>query len=289
MENNPVLNTLIYESIFNFPLKRFEIWKFLISNKKISKKTFAQLLKDKNIFYDQGSSLYCLANRKNSISRRIEAEKISVNKLNLARRIALDLARIPTIELIGISGSLALGSSSEEDDIDLFVICKRDTIWTTRLIAVILLKLKRAYRTEKNFKDKVCLNMIIDNYSFPKNRWNLYSAFEIAKLSPVFSKDNAYSRFLKSNAWAGKFLPNMLYEIDKFEEKRLTNPGFINRTFKFLEMIKFEKLAKTCQLIYMKRKTNEEVSDHLLAFHPRDFRKEIMTQFNTLIGSTRGH
>lgn len=289
MDNNPVLKTLIYESIFNFPLYGFEIWKFLINDKKIDKKTFAKLLKNKGVAYDKKTSLYYLINKKNSISRRLEAEKISADKLKLAQKIALALAKIPTIRLIGISGSLALGSSSKGDDIDLFIVCKKNTTWTTRLFSVILLKLMGAYRKNDNFKDKICLNMIVDNYSFPKDRRDLYTAFEITKLRPVFSKNNAHNELLRSNSWIGKFMPNFLSGIDKEKVENYNRNILISYFFSIINKMKFEKLAKNFQLSYMKRRTNEEVSDHLLAFHPRDFKKEIMTKFDMLIGSTRGH
>jgi|SRR3989344_179574 len=289
MRSNPVLKTLIYESIFNFPLNRLEIWKFLISDKKISKKSFVKFLKDKSITYDKKSGFYCLANKKDSIKRRLEAEKISINKLKLARKVTFTLAKIPTIKLIGISGSLALGSSSESDDIDLFIVCKKNTIWTTRLFSVILLKLMGAYRESDNFKDKICLNMIVDNFLFPRNRRDLYTAFEITKLRPVSSKNNAHRKLIMSNSWIDKFMPNVLSEAGRVKQEEYDDDKLISYFFSILEKIKFEKLAKISQLLYMKKRTTEEVSDHFLAFHPRDFRKEILTQFDVLIGSTRGH
>ena len=289
MVNNPVLKTLIYESIFNFPLHRFEIWKFLLSDKKINKKSFTKFLKDERISYDEKTDLYYLADKKDSIKRRLESEKTGVNKLKLARKVALNIAKIPTIRLIGISGSLAMGSSLPNDDIDLFIVCKKNTTWTTRLFSVILLKAKGVYREGDNFKDKICLNMIVDDYLFPKNRRDLYTAFEIAKLRPVFSKRNAQYELLRSNSWIDKFMPNVLSGVSEKKVEQRDQDKLISFVFLIFEKTKFEKLAKVFQLLYMKKRTAEEVSDHLLAFHPRDFRKEILTQLDMLIGSTRGH
>src|SRR3989344_5565105 len=249
MVNNPVLKTLIYESIFNFPLHRFEIWKFLLSDKKINKKSFTKFLKDERISYDEKTDLYYLADKKDSIKRRLESEKTGVNKLKLARKVALNIAKIPTIRLIGISGSLAMGSSLPNDDIDLFIVCKKNTTWTTRLFSVILLKAKGVYREGDNFKDKICLNMIVDDYLFPKNRRDLYTAFEIAKLRPVFSKRNAQYELLRSNSWIDKFMPNVLSGVSEKKVEQRDQDKLISFVFLIFEKTKFEKLAKVFQLL----------------------------------------
>lgn len=282
MQNNPVLRTLIYESIFNFPLRESEIWNFLISDRKISKKSFSKLLKDKNIRYDKKTKLYYLKGKEESIRKRIKTEKIGARKLILARNVSSSLSKIPTIKLIGVSGSLALGGCEAEDDIDLFIVCRKNTVWTTRFFAVAYLKLKRIYREKKSYKDKICLNMIMDGYKFSQNRRDLYTAFEIAKLRPIFSRKKAHDAMIRSNDWIRKFMPNVSpkHYADGIDDNR--SERFIDVLFYILEKLKFEKFAKFAQLFYMKKITNEEVSDNILAFHPRDFRKEILQKFEVL-------
>lgn len=277
MSSNPVLKTLIYESIFNFPLYRNELWKFLISEKKIGVKSFSKFLKDKRIKYDRKTKLYYL--NKASIRRRLQAKDAGIKKLRLARGISSVLSKIPTIRLMGVSGSLALGSCHPNDDIDFFIVCKKNTVWTTRLFSVIFLKLKGLYREDNNFKDKICLNMIIDNYHFAESRRDLYTAFEIAKLLPVFSKDQAYDKMISSNSWIKKYMPNVSAGIYINTSSFESASKLISYLFLAMERTGFEKIAKIIQLLYMKKRTNEEISDHFLAFHPRDFRNEILTKF----------
>ncbi len=289
MVNNPVLKTLLYESIFSFPLSKDEIWKFLINDKRIARDKFDSLFLDKSIRLDRKSGFYYLSGKKETVARRAAASSISFKKQKLAADAARELINIPTIEFIGVSGSLALNGAKASDDIDLFIICQNRTIWTTRLFAVLFLKLKGVYWNNKDFKDKICLNMLADQYSFLPNRRDLYNAFEITKLKPLLQRNNSYRKFILRNIWIKNFMSNATEVCLQAEPENKKSQQFLKLFFDFLQTFHFERLAKFIQLVYMKQRTNETISDHLLAFHPRDFRREIMTAYNMLIGSTRGY
>jgi hypothetical protein len=47
-----------------------------------------------------------------------------------------------------------------------------------------------------------------DGYDRPLEKRTAYVAHEILQMKPVFSKDNAYGRFITSNAWVYRFYPN---------------------------------------------------------------------------------
>ena len=275
---NPVIKTLIYESIFDFPLKKEEIWKYLISDKPVGKKDFEEYLKDKKIYFDKKTGLYSLKKNNEIFQKRLVRERISLEKNKIAKRSAKFLSVIPTIELVGISGSLAQFSSDEDDDIDFFIICRKNTVWTTRFFAVVFLKFKNLYRTDTQIKDKICLNMITDTYSFSRDRKDLYNAFEIAQMRPFF-KNKSYEKFIYENSWVNKFLPNFKIPFPKIESFDKSENKILDIFLKIILVLQFEKAAKLIQKIYMKRITSETVTDTLLAFHPRDFKVEIMQKF----------
>ena len=62
-----ILTTLLYSDIFSFPLTKDELWKFLISEKKISREEFEKALLSlkKLIVYHQ--NFYCLSGREEII------------------------------------------------------------------------------------------------------------------------------------------------------------------------------------------------------------------------------
>lgn len=273
-----VLKTLIYSDIFDYPLSKEEIWKFLIGQ-KINKKDFYQELKSSPSEVYFRKNLYCLYDRKYILKIKTQREKISRQKLKIAKKVARWLSYIPTTLFVGVSGALSLKNSHKDDDIDLFVIASKNTLWFTRLVMVILLILTGQYRKRnaKDVCDKICLNMLIDETSLqlPFKHRDLYGAHEVIQLMPIFVKNNIYHRFLKANKWVGKFLPN------GFDAKTLEDRGAGEN--KNLFSI-FEYFAKLVQLWYMKRhQTKEIIQEHFLAFHPFPYREKILNLYNQKI------
>lgn len=278
-----VLQTLVYSDVFDYSLTKEEIWRFLIGQ-KINKKDFYQELK--SLVRSESTPLGCrhnfyyLPGRQEIVGKRIEREKISRRKLKIAKKVAKWLSYIPTTLFVGVSGALSLKNSHKDDDIDLFIIASKNTLWLTRLMMVILLVLTGHYRKRnaKDVCDKICLNMLIDETSLqlPFKHRDLYGAHEVIQLMPIYVKNNIYNRFLQANKWVEKFLPNALDEI-KNEEKRSL---FIIHNSLFV----LEKLAKVLQLGFMKKHiTTETVTENFLAFHPLDYRRKILNLYNQKI------
>lgn len=295
-----VLQTLIYSDIFDYPLSKEEIWRFLIGQ-KINKRHLYQELK--SLIQSESTPLGCgyrnnfhyLLGREKLVGKRIEREKISRRKLKIAKKAARWLSYIPTTLFIGVSGALALKNSHKDDDIDLFIIASKNTLWLTRLLMVILLILNGQYRKRntKDVCDKICLNMLIDETSLqlPFKHRDLYGAHEVVQLMPIYIKNNIYNRFLQTNKWVEKFLPNALDEIKNQacpersrRELRIRNkverPLFIIHYSLFI----LEWLAKQLQLWFInKHKTIEVVSDNFLAFHPFPYREKIINLYKEKI------
>lgn len=305
MISKSILKTLAYSDVFDYPLTSDEIWHFLIHNKKTSKKSIAETLAS---HLSSGNTVtlvkgfYCFSDRIDIIEKRIRREKESEQKLQLAKKIIAYLSLIPTVYFIGISGALSMKNSEKDDDIDLFVIAKKNTLWITRLWLVFLLEIlgRRRRRFDKDVKDKICLNFLIDETALflPEEKQDLYSAHEIVQMIPVFQRNNAYGRFMQSNKWVEKFLPNAL--------ERRTTPNCIQNDAKkwfrvvlparhcfaqaiaggrfVLRFSALEWLAKKFQLWYMRRhQTKEIVSDHFLAFHLLDYKNKILKAYEKRI------
>ena len=275
--SNAVLKTLIYSDIFDYPLKIQEIYRYLIES-KINEESLGQILAsiDRHIAFK--NNYYCLLGRENIIKKRIQREKESKIKLQIAQTIIKRISFLPTILFIGISGALAMENAKKKDDIDLFIITQKNTLWSTRLFLIVLLKVMGKYRKrgDKNVENKICLNMFLDqnNLKLPIERQNLYSAHEIIQLLSVFERKNTYQKFLNSNKWVYKFLPNAINKkvanTDKNERYHISS--VFNFVFFFLP---FELLGKKIQLHFIeKHKTVETISDKLLAFHPIDYNKQ---------------
>jgi len=272
--------TLIYSDIFDFPLTKQEIWKYLISDKKIPKKDFLKLFKNGKL--SSVNNLYFLKGREKIIEKRKSREKLGVIKLEKAKKMINLLSVIPSIYLAGITGSLALLNSKKEEDIDLFLVSAKNTVWITRFLAVIFLKSSGSYRgrTDMLVENKLCLNMIIgeDCLKIDNKRQDIYTAHEIVQLVPIFERNNTYKKFLNNNLWVKQFMPNSIgktnIKINIQKERKWV-----------VSLLKvFEPFAREIQFYLMKKHiTQETVLRNFLAFHPIDHRGKILKVFKRRI------
>lgn len=269
-----ILSAICYSDIFDFPLKENEIKKYAISESKleISSDNLKHLINKRKIYSKQG--YYFLPGRETIVAKRVEREEESFKKIKIAKRIAKILSFLSTIQFIGISGSLAMGNSDKNEDIDLFIISKEKTVWFTRLVCILILDIlgKRRKKGVQNVSNKICLNMFLDERSLllPNKKQNLYSAHEIMQMKQVFVRGGIYDDFLNSNTWIKKFLP---YTFD-FKDKNIKK----NKTINFFYPL--EIFSKYFQLLIMnKNRKKEIISDSLLAFHPDDVTSKILGEY----------
>lgn len=274
--NSSILKTLIYSDIFDYPLIKEEIWKFLIGENIDSVELEKALTEFPPEGWEHKERWFFLPGRGEIVSARIKRLKKSRRKIVIAKRIVKVLSFIPTVLFIGISGGLAIENADEKDDIDLFVISSKNSLWISRLLLVFLLILIGQYRGRgKKKSQKVCLNMIIDEEALELKRHDLYVAHEVVQLRPMFDRHNTYNKFLSENRWVRNFLPNSI------EIKKLSNKVIKERKNNYSITNLLNYLAKITQLLYMKKHiTKETVSDHILAFHPFDYGEYVLKEYN---------
>ncbi len=271
--NNDIFLTVLYGDIFDFPLTQEELQKYLIASTALHVTKKLPLL-HKNIL--QRNGFYYLKGREHILKKRQIRSAASKRKIVFASKIARILAWIPSIYLIGLSGSVALENADEGDDIDFYIITAHGALWTTRLLVLLLVQFLgvRRRRNEKYPKDKICLNMFVDEHNLrvEKKHHNVYMAHEIIQMKPLVIKQNSYYRYLSENKWVSKFLPRAMPKDVQY------TPREVSKTWVVLKMI--EILAKKVQLWYMQnRKTRETITDSVLAFHPIDHEANILLEF----------
>lgn len=271
-----ILSTLIYSSLFDFPLSEDELYYYLHTNRRFSRSEFKKALSalGEVIVYQKG--YYALIDKSTCIQNRIARREDNAYKLTLARSVANILSRIPTVLFIGISGSLAVGNAKNEDDIDFFMITQKHTLFTTRLLVLLALSFlgKRRKRAETHAKNKICLNMLVSENAvlFPKSKQDLFTAREIAQTHPLFSRADTYQAFLKQNSWVKTFLAHV--------SGKKTERSSPNRSKLAILLFVLEPLTRTIQLkTIAKHQTHEEVTETILAFHPQDKRQSILTKY----------
>lgn len=269
-QNNKILGaiirTLAYAEIFDYPMTDTEIHKYLITKKKIPLLQIQEVLLSSNLI-EHLDGYYALRDIEQLVNIRRTRATHSRRKLARAFFIANILTLIPTIKLIGISGSLSMMNAGVHDDIDLFFITRKNSLWMSRFFVTVILyflKQKRK-RGVPHAANKICPNMFIasDNLSFRKKQQNLYIAHEITQLKILYDRGNTHAQFLSQNTWISQFLPhggNM-----PARKKSGKHNAFL------LPVLWIEKCFYVAQRTYMKKhKTIEEIGPARAGFHPID-------------------
>lgn len=261
-------STLAYHNIFDFPLTKDELVRW---QTPLKKQIHAHQINQKLGFFFLGGS-------ENLVTKRMLRQSVSVKKLKYAKRVVKVLSRVPTIQMIGVTGSLAMMNADNSSDIDFMVITKKGTLWITRLLTLLTLKFKRLSTRrfgDKNQKDKICLNLWLDESDLVWRTRNIFTAHEIAQVLPILEKDWTYQEFLRKNRWIKKYWPNgaMFVDSNVKVKNRINVWGIVFRLF--------EPLAYLSQKLYMSRKiTNEKVSRTRAAFHPINLSKFVSKRFS---------
>lgn len=267
-----LLSTLYYHSLFDFPLTDGELVKWQAGGGTIKAFGTRKLGTD-DVTCKNGFSF--IGQNESLVFKRLLATRASTKKMALAKSAARVLRFLPTIRFVGITGSLAMGNARVSDDIDLMVITSPHTLWSSRMVGYLLLKLLGfRLRTpgDKNEKDKLCLNLWVDETALVWKKRNAFTAHEICQVVSLVSKTKTYEVFLWQNKWVKAYWPNAV---------KLTKPATSQRTYIFGSVMRFfEPLAFWLQRRYMQGKiTNEVVTSNMALFHPLDLSKEVLKRF----------
>ncbi len=186
----------------------------------------------------------------NKIHRQIFNFQFSIFNKQPKMQKAIKLAEIlgkkfRNILFIGVTGSVAAEFPKKNDDIDLFVIVKKNTLWITRFwVRYFVWKNKIPHRKygKKEYKDEFCFNMWLDDSALklPKNRQNLRNAVDMILMKPVLNRENTYLKFLKENGWAKKWVATPYHNLIKNYELRIKNSLKIkNYKLKIMNIVYF--------------------------------------------------
>ncbi|MBI2596442.1 nucleotidyltransferase domain-containing protein [Candidatus Daviesbacteria bacterium] len=289
-----ILKTLIYSDIFDYPLKAWEIHKWLIEKKSSlqqTEKAISHLVQSAKCKVQK--QYYLLPKRQKIVATRLKREAQSKKYLRQAKIVSQFFKVIPWVKLVGISGSLAMGNAGKKDDIDLFVITANNKLWLSRFFLLIITDMLGKRREKEKSKQKsagkICINILLEENQLAQKDKNIYLAHEVLQMRVLWQRDGVYQKFLEENSWVFKFLPNWISSIKLTKNSNLKTQNYsLNlKTFKIIFDICnltfdiFEKIAKFFQLKYMgKPKGRERISASALYFHPEDSREKILREYN---------
>lgn len=172
-------------------------------------------------------------------------EEYSREKFDQAAEIVNLIKKIPTIEAVFLTGSVATKNAKKEADVDLMIITLPNTAWLTRGIVFLILKIFR------KFKNPVCPNIFLDLNHLEIKDKNLYTAHEILQVKCLYDRSKVSKKWLDANKWVKEYLP-----------------------------VPFELLAFVIQYFYQRPKqSKEKLGWGYMFFHPDDLSEKVFKKF----------
>ena len=188
-------------------------------------------------------------------------------KMELAIKLSSKLSKFRTILFMGVSGSVASEYPKSNDDIDIFIICKKNSLWVTRagvMVYVWIMGIPHRRRGQPEKKNEFCFNLWIDEneLEMPKIKQDLKNAMDAILVKTLINRENTRERFMLANRWIGDYLAQSYVKYNKKKEIKDIKSG--NLFLKIVNVIFYWG-----QYGYMKKIiTNEIVDINKAFFHP---------------------
>jgi predicted nucleotidyltransferase len=278
------LKTILYFSIFKYPLKLEDICSFSNSKNTTEIENELETLISKKIIY-KIDEFYLSEHDLDSIERRKRGNEMAIPALEKAKERAEFISKFPFVEAVGVSGSLSKGYYDNESDIDFFVICKPNRIWITRTL---LMSYKKIFLL--NSRKYFCINYFISTNNLEIEEQNRFTATEIKTLIPMQGQ-NVFEEFYKKNNWIFTFFGKQIPSLDHVPNiKKPTLTKGIEVILNLKTGISLDYLFRKLTILKWKHKfkhiapedfkialkSTKNISKH----HPLNFQKRVILSLN---------
>lgn len=278
------LKTILYFSIFRYPLKMDEIHSYTNNRDLTDTSNELQSLVDQKIL-TQVDEFYVYGSDLDSVIKRLRGNMYAKKAMVKARERAAFISKFPFVESVGISGSLSKGYYDNESDIDFFVITKHNKLWVCRTLLMLYKKIFLL-----NSRKYFCVNYFISSEQLEIEEKNRFTATELKTLIPLQGKQ-AFEKFYFKNNWIKNYFSKFEINLNTVPEIRkplftkaiqlVFDNGFgnsIDYAFKSITLrkwkSKFSFLSEDDFKIALKSTKN--VSKH----HPSNFQKKVILSLN---------
>ncbi len=167
---------------------------------------------------------------RNDVSRRyLETAKIFIDEL--ARRS-------PQAKLIGVCGSVAYGSATTSDDIDIFFVTKKHRLWLSFIKALLLARAHSTKTLIKGGKSDFCFSYVEDEEHLEyeiKHRQTPLFAREFLSIH-VNTGIDYYSTLLNGAKWMCHMYPRLCNaKLNELVDMKMSKPKLESRGFRILD------------------------------------------------------
>ena len=279
-----VLRTVVYAGLFEFPLTLAELHRRLmdvpLEHGTLRARLAAPFLRERLVLSD---GLVVPRGRESWLALRQRRAEHSRELVARHRPFLELLCRFPFVRLVALSGACAHENASD-DDVDIFLIVKRERAWAVTLALMLLSRGAGVRRT-------LCLNYVLDEAAAALPEAELFTAAEIVGMRPLAGR-RAYRSFVNANGWVARFFPNF-YRAHIEESELLPEagaPAWLERSLELGPAPLLEALGRLALGPYLRRKARGApgvvLSPHQLKLHLEDHRPELTVAFARALRDT---
>jgi hypothetical protein len=218
-----VLETVVYSDLFDFPLTREEIWRWLpkASTRPEAEEALNRLIP--NLLREVHPYVTLRGCEHLGQLREQRAESSAALGVK-ANRYGKLIARLPFVRLVAVTGSLAVANAGRDDDIDYLIVTVAGRVWLTRAMTMLVVRLASVEGVT------LCPNFILSESALALPDHDLYTARELLQMRPIGHPDT-YTRMLSENSWWRDFLPNLTAPDPS---GALQKPSFLRRAVEWV-------------------------------------------------------
>lgn len=282
-----ILATLAYFNMFEYPLKKREIFIFL--GQSADPNEFDQAL---NMLVSEWAvfrigEFYSISNNYTLAEKRHRGNERAAVLLKKAERVSKLIAAFPFIRGVAVSGSLSKNFADDKADIDFFIITAANRLWIARTFLHIFKK----FTFLLNKQDLFCMNYFIDEADSCILEKNIFTATEVVTVLPLRGYA-VFENFYYINNWTKTFLPNHYMRISSGKEienswlKSTLEKIFNNRLGEKLDNFFMGLTAKSWDAKTRRNKTNSKgilmsmhTGKHFSKPNPANFQKKLLQRY----------
>jgi hypothetical protein len=286
--NKDILATLTYFDMFDYPLRKREIFSFLSHCDNFTEFDHALEILVKDFVIFKIGDFYSLQNNHSIAERRYKGNEKAGLMLKKAEKASRIIASFPFVKGIAVSGSLSKYFADENADIDFFIITAANRLWIARTMLHIFKKFTFLF----NMQDCFCMNYFIDEAEPGIVEKNVYTAMEIATILPLRGR-NIFDHFYEVNDWTRIFFPNKYIDTSSTKNikqtwfKYISEKTFNNRFGDSLDNFLMKLTAKRWATKTRLKKKNSKgylmsmfTDKHFSKPNPEHFQKKLLQKYD---------
>lgn len=273
-----ILKTVVYADLFDYPLRFEELLRGLFDEALEAAEVRRELSSSAALAaaLDERDGFVFLAGRHDLVAARREGERRAADLLSRHRRTLERIAHLPFVRLVALSGAVAF-ENVHDDDVDVFVVARRNRTWSACLLVTLLTRALGARRA-------ICANYFLDESSLELTDRDLYTAHQLAHLKPVAGRA-AHRALVGANSWVAEYFP-AAYAAARAAQVTETRVGALERLLGLGGGAMLEMFSRAVLSANLRRKipagidpASVRLGPGRLKLHINDHRPETIAKF----------